>query len=66
LLMQKIFRDKPDAFLHYYYVVFEAKADELVNIFSESMPDEKSRVYQILNEIDNANDVKYKKLTQAN
>jgi predicted nucleic acid-binding protein len=66
LLMQKVYRDKPDAFLHYYHVVFESKADELVNIFSESMPDEKTRVYQILNEIDNANDIKYKKLTQAN
>jgi hypothetical protein len=63
LLLQKIFRNKPDPFMHYYNTVFDAKADEFVNIFSEALPDEKSRVFQILNEIDNANASKYKKLT---
>ena len=62
LLLQKVYRDKPDAFMHFYRVIFDAKADELVNIFSESMPDEKTRVYQILNEIDNADIQKYKKI----
>ena len=42
----------------------DAKADELVNIFSDALPDEKSRVYQILNkEIDNADAARVKKLT---
>jgi hypothetical protein len=63
LLLQKIFRNKPDPFMHYYNTVFDAKAEEFVNIFSEALPDEKSRVFQILNEIDNANSSKYKKLT---
>jgi hypothetical protein len=62
LLMQKVYREKPDAFMHFYKIIFDSKADELVNIFSESMSDEKSRVYQILNEIDNANAQKYKKI----
>ena len=62
LLLQKVYRDKPDAFLHFLNVLFDAKADEFVSVFSESMPDEKNRVYQILNEINNANAIKYKKL----
>jgi hypothetical protein len=64
LLLQKVYRDKPDPFLHFYHVIFDAKADELINIFSESMPDEKNRVFNILNEIDNANATKYKKLKE--
>jgi hypothetical protein len=63
LLLQKVYRDKPDPFLHLMHVIFDAKADELVNFFSEGMPDEKTRVFQILNEIDNANSSKYKKIT---
>jgi hypothetical protein len=62
LLLQKVFRDKPDPFLHFYNVMFDAKADEFINIFTESLPDEKSRISQILNEIDNANAMKYKKI----
>lgn len=60
LLLQKVYREKPDVFMHLCRVVFDAKSDEFVNVFSESMPDEKTRVYQILNEIDNANASKYK------
>jgi hypothetical protein len=63
LLLQKVYRDKPDPFLHFMHVVFDAKSDELVNFFSEGMPDDKNRVFQILNEIDNANSTKYKKIT---
>ena len=62
VLLQKVYREKPDAFLHLCKVIYDAKADEFVNIFTESMPDEKTRVYQILNEIDNANSNKYKKI----
>jgi hypothetical protein len=60
LLLQKVYRQKPDPFLHFLQVIFDAKSEEFVNFFSESMPDEKNRVYQILNEIDNANSTKYK------
>jgi hypothetical protein len=68
LLLQKVFRAKPDAFLHYYQTVFDAKADELVNIFGDEscLPEEKTRVFSILNEVDNANAVKYKKITGQN
>ena len=64
LLLQKVFRDKPDPFLHFFHVLFDAKADEIVNVFSEAMPDEKTRVFNILTEIDNANATKYKKLKE--
>lgn len=64
-LLQKVFREKPDPFLHFLTVVFDAKADELVNIYSDALPDEKSRSFQILNEIDVANAAKYKKIKEA-
>jgi hypothetical protein len=44
----------------------EAKSDELVNVFSGAFPEEKSRVIQILTEIDPANKTKYEKITSAN
>jgi hypothetical protein len=37
-----------------------------VNIFSESFPEEKSRVIEILTEIDPANKNKYERITAAN
>lgn len=63
-LLQKVYREKPDPYLHYLNVIFDAKADELVNIFSEALPDEKARVVQLLNEIDNANAAKYNKIKE--
>jgi hypothetical protein len=63
LLLQKVYREKPDPFMVYYHVLFDAKADEFVNIYSDALPDEKNRAFQILNEIDNANSAKYKKIT---
>ena len=64
-LLQKVFRDKPDPYLNFMQIIFDAKSDEFVNIFSESMSDEKSRVYQILKEIDNANESKYQKIIKT-
>jgi hypothetical protein len=62
LLLQRVYRDKPDVFMYFCRVVFDAKSEAFVNIFSEAMPDEKNRVYQILNEVDNANGSKYKRI----
>ncbi len=61
-LIQEVFRKKPDPFMYYLQLVIDAKADELVNVFSESFPEEKSRVIQILTEIDPANKTKYEKI----
>lgn len=62
-LLQEVFRKKPDPFMYYLQVVLDAKSDELVNIFSLAFPEEKSRVVEILNEIDPANKAKYSKIT---
>ena len=43
-------------------VFFDAKADEIVKIFTESPPDEKARVIKLLNKIDPANTTKYAKI----
>jgi hypothetical protein len=64
--LQKVFRDKPDPFMHLLQITMDAKADEMVNIFSESFTEEKQRAIRILQEIDPANKVKYEKLTASN
>ena len=64
LLLQKVYRAKPDPFLHFYHVIFDAKSDEFVSIFSEGSTDEKNRAFQTLTEIDNANAAKYKKIKE--
>jgi hypothetical protein len=58
-LLQQVHRNKPDPFMHFLQVIYDAKSDELVNIFKESFPEEKSRIFAILNEIDPANTSKY-------
>lgn len=63
-LLQRIFRTKPDPFMQPLQIIFDAKADELVNIFSESFPEEKNRVYQLLTEVNQANASKYKRMLQ--
>lgn len=64
-LLQGIFRKKPDPFLHPLRMIFDAKADELVNVFSESFPEERARVSTLLNEVDQANATKYKAIMEA-
>lgn len=61
-LLQQVHRDKPGSFLM--QIFFDAKNDELVNIFSESFPEEKNRVIQILTEVDPSNASKYTKLNE--
>jgi hypothetical protein len=65
-LVQDVYRRKPDPFMYVVQIVMESKADELVNIFSEAFAEEKSRVVQILVEIDPANKTKYEKILEAN
>jgi len=59
-LLQKAHRAKPGSFI--LQIFFDAKADELVKIFTESFNDEKKRAYNILSDIDPANLNKYKKI----
>ncbi|PIX35453.1 MAG: DUF4835 domain-containing protein [Bacteroidetes bacterium CG_4_10_14_3_um_filter_31_20] len=61
-LLQKVYREKPSPFMTFLQVIFDAKSDEFVNVFSESYPDEKTRVNNLLKEIDPANSTKYQKI----
>ena len=65
-MIQEVYRNKPDPFMYLVQVIVDAKAEELVNIFSESFPEERSRVVQIMTEIDPANKSKYEKITASN
>jgi hypothetical protein len=60
--LQEVYRRRPDPFMYYMTIILDAKADEIVNIFSQAFPEEKNRVVQILTEIDPANDSKYQKI----
>lgn len=64
--IQEVYRRRPDPFMYYIQVVLESKSEELINIFSEAYPEEKSRVVQILSEIDPANKTKYEKISSSN
>lgn len=61
--IQKVFRTRPS--LYILQVFFDAKSDELVNIFTKSFPDERNRVVTILNECDPSNGSKYEKILKA-
>ena len=63
-LLQKAYRDRPASFS--LQMFFSAKGDELVNIFSGGTPEEKTKVVNILNEIDPANSNKYQKILTSN
>jgi hypothetical protein len=65
-LVQEVYRRKPDPFMYFLQIMIEAKSDEFVNIFAEAFPEEKSRVIQILTEIDPANKEKYERITSTN
>ena len=55
--LRKVNQDKPGSFCM--QVFFQAKSDEIINIFSQALPDEKNQVVTLLSEIDPANYNKY-------
>ncbi|MFP4060655.1 MAG: DUF4835 family protein [Bacteroidota bacterium] len=61
-LLQDIYRDKPDPFMHLLQVIIDAKSTEFVQVFSESFTEEKNRVYAMLTEIDASNSNRYEKI----
>lgn len=63
--LQEVYRRRPDPFMYYMTVMLEAKANEMVNIFTPGFPEEKNRVVQILTEIDPANETKYKQILSS-
>ena len=60
--LKSIYRENPSAFI--LKLFFDAKADEIVNIYSESFPNEKSRVINTLVEIDPSRSSKYQVISQ--
>ena len=61
-LLQKVHKARPASFNM--QVFFNAKAQEIVNIFSEALPADKNRAITVLNPIDATNQNKYAKILQ--
>ncbi|MBN1414209.1 MAG: DUF4835 family protein [Bacteroidales bacterium] len=64
-LLQEVYRNRPDPFMHFLQVVLDAKSDEFVNIFKEATDDEKRRVLAILNQVDPTHKEKYEQISKA-
>jgi len=62
-LIQKVFRARSR--LYILQTFFDAKSAELVSIFSQSYPDEQTRVVQILSECDPTNAARYDKIKEG-
>ena len=60
--IQAVFRKRPNIYI--LQMFFDSKADELVNVFSKSFPDERNRVLAILNEVDPSNGSRYEKIAE--
>jgi hypothetical protein len=60
--LQKVHKARPASFNM--QVFFNAKAQEIVNIFSEALPADKNRAITVLNQIDATNQNKYAKILQ--
>jgi hypothetical protein len=58
--MQKIYRSKPDTYIN--RIFWDAKSDEIIDIFKSGSSDEKNRVLEVLSECDPSNSGKYEKI----
>ena len=64
-LLQQVYRSRPDPYMYLLSMVFNAKVDEIVNVYSESYPEERNRAYDILTEVDKPNANKYKAILES-
>ena len=62
--LQKVNSQKSN--LYIVQIMVQAKADEIVNIFKEASPVEKTEVIRLMKQIDPANSSKYNTINQAN
>jgi len=60
--LKSIYRSNPSAFI--LKIFFDAKSDEIINIYSEAFPNEKARIAKTLIEIDPSNSNSYQAITQ--
>jgi hypothetical protein len=58
--LRKVYNDKPNSFLMQSF--FTAKSDEIINLFSQATPEEKTRAIAVLTVIDPANTMKYQEM----
>jgi hypothetical protein len=61
--LKKVFNDKPNSYLM--QVFFDAKVDEIVNVFNGGTSDEKNQVVPVLNLVDPAHSSKYNTIIGA-
>jgi hypothetical protein len=61
--LRPAYRENPTAII--FQIFFTAKSDEIVNVFSQSYPDEKNRVITALKEIDPGNTSKWDGISKA-
>ena len=64
-LLQQVYRKKPDPYMYLLRLVFDAKVDEIVNVYTESYAEERNRAYDILTEVDKPNANKYKAILES-
>jgi hypothetical protein len=62
-MVRKVYRVQPGNML--VKLFYDAKSQELISIFKEAMPDEKSRVINILKETDPSNASNYEKIRKS-
>lgn len=63
-LLQKVHDNKPGLFA--LSLILDAKRDEIVNIFKEGNPTEKTELIEVMKEIDPANSSTYSEITKRN
>ena len=63
-LLQQVYRRRPDPYMYLLRLVFDSKVDEIVNVYTESYPEERTRAYDILVEVDKPNANKYKAIME--
>ena len=63
-ILQKTKRKNPGIFL--VKMFFDAKSDEIINIYSGAFPDEQSKIINILNDLDPSNSNKYQNIIKTN
>jgi hypothetical protein len=61
--IQNVYRQNPNLFI--IKLFFDAKYNEIINIFSQSFASEKTKVYDVLKEIDPAHLSQYEKLIKT-
>jgi len=62
-MLQRAHRERPGSFLM--QIVMTTKGDELVNLFSQAQPMERTKAITILTEIDPANSAKYRRMAES-